>query len=559
MTQPGPNSSEPVAGDASDLEDNPARGNRWRWVSLVAGPLAGAIVYLLLRTGVQEPGAGAAPVPGLTHAGLLTLCVGAWMAVWWLTEPVSSAVTALLPVLLFPLLGVMGFKQAAAPYADELIVLFFCGFVLAIALEKHAIHTRVALWTVRGFGTRPSLVILGVMIATGAVSMWVSNTATAVMMMPIAMSLAAMAEGGQSHAGPKWTDAARRNFGRALLLGVAYGSSIGGMGTPIGTPPNLQLSAYAAEVLDRPIGFGQWMVVAMPVVVITLPVAWLILLLMHPFARTRGLRLAGERGQLKERLRSLGRMGPSQWMVIAVFVLAAACWTLRTPVTALFNSAATESHAAAVEAWQARGADPSARPAAPKRIELISDAGIGLVAAMALFTIPCRRKGEMFVVVWRDCARLPWGTLFLFGGGLSLAAALRASGADGYLGGLFQHLQGLPTPVFLILLAGGIIALSEIASNTALAATVIPVLGSAAPSLGMDALPLLMVATLAASSGFALPVATPPNAIAYATGRLPLGAMVRSGVALDAVCALVITVMFWLLGPTLLAFAGLAR
>ena len=212
---------------------------------------------------------------------------------------------SLLPVLLFPLLGVMGFKRAAAPYADELIVLFFCGFVLAIALEKHAIHTRVALWTVREFGTRPSLVILGVMIATGAVSMWVSNTATAVMMMPIAMSLAAMADGGQSHAGPKWTDAARRKFGRACCWAWPTARRSAGW-APIGTPPNLQLSAYAAEVLDRPIGFGQWMVVAMPVVVITLPVAWLI-----PFCsctRSRGRAACGWPAT-----RATGRSGCARW------------------------------------------------------------------------------------------------------------------------------------------------------------------------------------------------------------------------------------------------------
>lgn len=588
------------------------------WGGLFAGPLLAIVVYLLLRTlatgGASDAGAAAATsgiaAATLSHAGIITLAIGAWMAAWWVTEPVSSAVTSILPLALFPIFGVLTFKQAAAPYVDDLVVLFFAGFVLGRAVEKWGLHQRFALWTLRLFGTRPAMVVLGVMCATALVSMWVSNTATAVMMTPIALSLASMADragdsgrpsaagasstgstGGTGGDGPHaWSPTARRRFSIALLLGVSYGASIGGMGTPIGTPPNLQLSAYAKDVLGREIGFGTWMLIAAPIVVIALSAAWGLIVLLH---RTGGARLAGNRATLGAQLRALGPLSRAGWVVAIVFVLAAVAWIARVPATNGINDLLREQHARHVAAKPTPATDspdstaqPSTAHAAPApsgsasaskpvpfvKREFIGDAGIGLIAALVLFALPIHKRRESFVLSWHDCAHIPWGTLLLFGGGLSLAAAMKATGADAFLGGLFAHLQGLPTPIFFLLLALGVVALSEVASNTALAAAIIPILGawgagtgtgtgagSGASGGGMDPLLLLFVATFAASCGFALPVATPPNAIVYATGRVPLRNMLRSGLVADIVCAVIVVAVFVLLGETLMRAAGLMQ
>jgi sodium-dependent dicarboxylate transporter 2/3/5 len=522
------------------------------WVGLVAGPLAALVMYFALQSEVSH----VSPLPkgALGQAGLLTLCIGAWMAIWWVTEPVSSAVTAMLPLALFPILGVLTFKQAAPPYADELIVLFFAGFVLGAAVERWGLHKRLALLTVMAFGTRPSMIVLGVMCATALVSMWVSNTATAVMMMPIALSLASMVDRPSAGA-PRWPARSSRNFTTSLVLAVAYGASIGGIGTPIGTPPNIQLTAYAKDVLGREIGFGQWMLVAAPIVLISLPLVWALLIRMHPMD---GARLPAERGVIRAEFRKLGPPSRGEAAVLVVFILAATAWIARTPMTGWLNEQARQSHSAAMEIWKNAGGAAADQPAALVKREYITDAGIGLLAALALFCVPIRAKKDAFMLEWKHCADLPWGTLMLFGGGLSLAAAMKSTGLESYLGSMFEALRGLPPLVFLLVLAAAIVALSEIASNTALAAAMIPILGAGAKGLGMDPIALLFVATLAASCGFALPVATPPNAIAYGTGRISLRHMIRSGVGVDVVCVLVVVGTFWLLGDTLLGWAGLA-
>lgn len=494
-------------------------------VGLILGPAVFIGLLVLLPAGSEG---------GLTGSGRVVCAAAAWMAVWWLTEAVPLAVTALLPLVIFPLGGVGSMRQAAAPYADEVIFLFMGGFVLGKSLEHSGLHRRLALWSVRVIGSSPARMIGGMMLATALISMFVSNTATAMMMTPIALSIATLVDARAAAPGGAWSARDAGNFACAMLLGVAYASSIGGMGTIIGTPPNMVFNGFVERELGTTIGFTQWMIVAMPVVLVLLPASWFMLLAMHP-VRARGIE--GGREFVASELRALGPMRRAEWMVLIVFVCAVVLWIFRQPVCTATGLVVT-------------GKD--GRAAA-----LLSDAGIAILAALVLLIVPVGLRPRTTVITWRQAERLPWGILLLFGGGLSLAWAIDQSGLDDVIGRQFGSLAGLPGWAVLLIVIAVMTFVGELSSNTAAATAAMPILTAAGRGMGLEPIPLLMGAVLACSLGFMLPVATPPNAIVYATGRVPSSRMLRAGLALDVLGILVIWGVLVLAGPWLMRLAGI--
>jgi len=494
----------------------PGTRHRLQDVGLVAGPLAALVAAALLPEAYVDPdGVSVA----FTSAGRATAAVAVWMATWWLTEALSIYATALLPLVLLPILGATSMGEAAAPYAHELIFLFMGGFMIALAMERWGLHRRIAL-TVLGFaGDEASRIVAGFMAVTAMLSMWVSNTATAIMLLPVATSVIALV--ARQHGAADAADAAAdpgspvRPFAVCLLLGIAYSASIGGMGTPVGTPPNVLLLSFVKSELGREIGFARWMGFALPLVAVFLPLTW--------WGLTRWLypirlgRIEGGRALVRAALEELGPMKRPERIVLGVFAATAAAWISR-PLLARVEIA---------------GVHP---------LSGLSDAGIAMAAAMTLFVWPAERAPRRFVLDWETAVRLPWGILVLFGGGLSLAAAIRATGVSELLGAQVTGLAGVPGWVVVLVVVTGIVFLTELTSNTATTATLVPLLAAIAPGVGLDPLSLVVPAALGASCAFMLPVATPPNAIVFGSGWLRIGDMSRAGLWLNWLGIVLITV-----------------
>jgi len=465
-----------------------------------AGLVGGGLLFALML---------AAPTPaGLSTEAWRTAAVGALMAAWWVSEAIPIPATALLPLVLFPVLGVAPIGEAAAPFANPLIYLFLGGFLLAQAMQAAGLPRRIALGTVRVFGTRPGSVIAGIMAASAFLSMWVSNTATALMMLPIGLSLVELVPGGRE-------DPGRRRFGTVLMLGIAYACSVGGMGTLIGTPPNAFLAGFMLESYGEAIGFAQWMLLGVPLVAIGLPLVFFLLTRVVapiPFAE-----IPGGRELLERRIDALGAVTTAERRVATIFALTAAAWITR-PL---------------VERW----------------VPGLSDAGIAIAAATALFLIPSGAGRGKRLLTWEQAENAPWGVLVLFGGGLSLAAAIERTQLGEWLGSHMHAIADWPLPTLILVVVAGIILLTELTSNTATAATFLPVLGAVALAFGRDPLVLAVPAALAASGAFMLPVATPPNAIVYGSGALEIGDMVRAGIWMNACFTFLITALTWVLVP----------
>ena len=479
-----------------------------RPAALVAGPLVGALVYWSL--------AGS----GLEHEPRAVAASAAWMAVWWMTEAVPLAATSLLPLVLFPALQVVGMRDAASPYAHPLVGLFFGGFILGLAVEKWGLHRRLSLATVLLVGTRPTRLIAGFMIATAVMSMFISNTATALMMLPIAMSVIRLLERmGQTHA----------NFGPALLLGIAYAASIGGTATVTGTQPNILTVGFLRDK-GVDISWGQWMPFGLTLCAIMLPTTWL--LLTRVSFPVRVDEIPGVRGLLKDELSKLGRVTRGEWTVVGVFVFVAGGWIFRgliqTQLEKLGWTVAAES------------------------LRTLGDTGVVMIGAIALFALPVDLKNRSFAMDWETTKSMPWEVLLLFGGGLSLAAAMKASGLDIWIGERMGGLDGVPVWVLIGLIALSVVFLTELTSNTATTAALVPVLGSAADGLGIHPLLLMLPAGVVASYAFMLPVATPPNAIVFSSGRLRIQQMASAGFLLNIIGALVITLVVATVGARLL-------
>jgi sodium-dependent dicarboxylate transporter 2/3/5 len=416
--------------------------------------------------------------------------------------------TALLPIIVLPLAAGMPVGAVTASYADPIIFLFLGGFLLAATLERWELHRRFALAAVRAVGTEAPRVLLAFMVTSAVASMWISNTATAVMMLPIALAIVPKAAGRDG------------GFATALMLGVAYGCSIGGVATLIGTPPNAILAGAAKDLAGVDITFSSWLPIGLTAAIPMLASGWILL--------TRMFRVAGPVPGLAAALRPeaerLGRLGRGEWFVLGIFGATGLAWIMRAPKT--------------VGALQVPGLS-SLFPG-------ISDAAIALAAALLLFAVPLRGARFPRALDWESARAIPWGILLLFGGGLALAGAFERSGLTEVIGSLLASLRGTPLPVAIAATAALFVLLTELTSNTATAALGMPLVAGVAGGLGIPPLPLMAAAALSASMAFMLPVATPPNAIVFGSGHITAGAMARAGAGLNVVAVAIITMTVWL-------------
>ncbi|MGH9458895.1 MAG: SLC13 family permease [Thermoanaerobaculia bacterium] len=462
-------------------------------IGLVLGP----VVFVLF---VAFP-----PPAGIAPAAWRTAAVAALMAVWWVTEAVPIAVTSLVPLVLFPLTGIASMDAAAAPYANPVIFLFLGGFLVAAGLERSGLHKRIAFHVIRVVGTAPRQLLFGFMLATGLLSAGVSNTATVALMLPMAASVLRLVEGrgeGEESA----------ELGPALMLGLAYAASLGGLATLIGTPPNALLAGFMAETYGRTIGFAQWMLLGVPLAAVSIPLCWLVLTRLHRLPRRE---IAGGRELIRREIASLGRIDRAEGTVAVVTVGVALAWMFR--------------------------------PLLDDVVPGLSDPGIAVLGALLLFLIPIQRTPVKSVLTLPDLEAVPWSVLLLFGGGLSLASAIESSGLARAIGDAMAMLGGVPAWVAVAVVTVVVILLTELTSNTATAATFLPIVGSAAIGMGLDPATLAVPAALAASCAFMLPVATPPNAIVFGSGKITIGQMVRAGIWMNAVMTIVIILAVHLL------------
>ncbi|MEJ2699191.1 MAG: DASS family sodium-coupled anion symporter, partial [Desulfuromonadales bacterium] len=460
------------------------------------------------------------PTPaGMTPIAQKMAGVALLMATWWMCESIPIPATSLLPIPLYPLLGVMPTKQATAPYANHLIFLFMGGFIIALAMQRWSLHRRIAMNIVKLVGFSPGRLILGFMLATGALSAFVSNTATAVLMMPIGLAIIThVVEEGKKEGLDEEIDFSPENFafGINLMLGIAYAASIGGIATLIGTPPNTVLAGYIQKTYGYEITFANWLKVGVPLAVVLLPLCWLWL---TRFAFPMKLkRVPGGRELIDQELREMGPMNSGERWTALVFTLTALGWILRKNLGFLFP-------------------DP----------KMVTDAAIAMSGALVLFLIPVNLKGNEFVMDWHWAAKMPWGVLVLFGGGLTMAEGFKATHLAHWIGSQVALLQNAPMVLMIAVVATLIIALTEMTSNTATAAMSMPILAAVAVGLGQNPLLLCIPGAVAASCAFMLPVATPPNAIVFGSGYVAIPQMVKAGIGLNVICVVLVTAVTYAL------------
>ncbi|MBX3354304.1 MAG: DASS family sodium-coupled anion symporter [Phycisphaeraceae bacterium] len=492
-----------------------------RWAGLLLGPTLALFTWIAIRgdqaivaeSAVSAVPASAAELSELSREGAVVLSLIVWMATWWLTQAVELSTTALLPLLVLPLAGVTrGVGEAAAPFASEIIFLFAGGCLLATALERHGLSQRMATAMLRLAGPRPVLIVGVFMVTAACISAFVSNTATVAMMLPLAIAAVVHAEQGA----PDQPDRARRVmlFGSAVLLATAYGASIGGSLTLIGSPPN----AIAAQLYNagRPdeerLTFLGWLRFSAPAVALFLPLAWF--LLAFVLVPVRSLQLSkGWLPSSDAASRESGRQPFSReaWFTLVVFAITVALWV--------------------------------SMPWLPARIASLRDAGVAVLAGVLLLLVPLGKDPARTALNWRDAAGLPWGVFILFGGGLSIASAMEKHGVALWLSRAFHGLEGAPELLVIAAVIVAILFMTELASNTAIAATGIPVLLALAPALGIPAERLVVPAAFAASWAFMLPVGTPPNALVFASGRVPAIVMAKTGFILNLVGAALLSLV----------------
>ncbi len=486
--------------------------------------VAALIVYALL---------GSADLSGDARfvAAIATL-----MAVWWISEAVPLAATSLLPIVLVPALTERSVGETTASYASPIVFLFLGGFLIAIAMEKWGLHRRIALLTLRKVGVSPRRIVLGMMLATGFLSMWVSNTATTLMMLPIGFSVLALVSGkgmsGASSGGTTAPSADAANpqveaFGVCLVLAIAWSASMGGLGTLLGSPPNAIIAGYASDELGIDIGFVDWMMLGVPLAFTFIAIGWA--LMTRVLYRFELDEIPGGATLIDDEIAKLGRMNQGERMVALVFGGAAFLWIVPGLLSEL----------------------PSLNAAMPW-LGSLNDAAIAVAAGLALFMLPGRGNNVM-VLDWKDAENgLPWGVLLLFGGGLCLAGAVAGTGLDDWFGQQVSGLSALPIVLLIACVVTIVLFLTEVTSNTATAATFIPVLGGVALGVGVDPMGLLVPAALAATCAFMLPVGTPPNAIAFSTGAVTIPQMARGGFVLNLIgIALVTGFVYWLGGAAM--------
>lgn len=468
-----------------------------RWIGLFAGPLIAALIYFIAPT---EFGDGVV----FSSAGRMTLAALSWMAIWWMSEAVPLTATALLPLVIFPFLGVASIRDAASPFSSPLIYLFLGGFLMAATMQRWGLDRRIALMVLRSVGSSPRKIVFAFMLVAAVFSAFVSNTATAAMMLPLALGVLAITKKTGNLLPPP-----------ALLLGIAYGASIGGLATIIGSPPNGFVVQFLESEYDLQVSFLDWMKLGVPVACVMLPLTWWLLIkFLYPSGKKK---VPGLGDVVTKQLQEMGRPCPGEIATFVVFCCAVLAWVTRPLLIDLF---------------------PSAN---------ITDAGIAMTAGVALFVIPVNRKG-IFALDWEHAVKIPWNVLILFGGGLSLAAAIKANGVSVFFASYATALHFLHPIVILVIILAAVVFLTELTSNTATTAALVPILAAIALPLDLDRNAIVAGTALAASCAFMLPVATPPNAIIFGSGSVTQHQMMRAGLSLNIIGIILIScAALWLI------------
>lgn len=475
----------------ADTPDTPSpRPGMVSKIGMVLGPL------LFVATLLVGPPDGLSPI-GWSIAGL-----AAWMATWWITEAAPLPATSLLPIVIIPLVGAGSVGEAAEPFANRIVFLFLGGFLIAIAIERWELHRRLALAILTRLPGRPDFLVGGFMAVSAFLSMWMSNVAAALMMLPIGLSVIRLMDDGRVSTG--------RDFSMALMLGLAYAASIGGVGTLIGSVPNAFVAGMMDEVYGIRVGFGEWMIAALPLSLSLLLVTWF--LLCRIICRLPKEELVGARALIAERHAELGAMTTAERRVALIAGLTAFLWIFRPLIADLLGTSA------------------------------LTDTGIAIGASVLLFVTPAGRgKGDR-LLDWPTAKRVPWDILILFGGGLSLAAAVQDTGLAGWIGAGMEDLAAWPMIIVVGIIVTTVIFMTEIASNTATSATFIPIAAALALVFAVSPFDLAAPVAIAASCAFMLPVATPPNAIVYSSGAISIMQMVKAGILLNVVAIILISV-----------------
>jgi solute carrier family 13 (sodium-dependent dicarboxylate transporter), member 2/3/5 len=469
-------------------------------IGLFLGPLSFVLIILFYHPS------------GLSAAANAILASSSWIAIWWITEAIPIPVTAILPIVLFPLSGGMGLSETTASYGHKYVFLYIGGFIIAIAIEKWKLHKRIALTIIKIVGTNVVNIILGFMIATAFLSMWISNTASAVMILPVGMAIIT-----QLKDNPATIEDENLIFGKALMLSIAYSASIGGMATLIGTPPNLVFAGVIKETYHVEITFSQWFMFGFPISIVLLIICWLYLTrLAFKFKQKE---FPGGSQEIKKQLKALGKITKEEKIVFTVFLCTAIAWITRSLFIKRF-------------------------------IPAIDDTIIAVFFASVLFMIPTNKNGTK-IIAWEDAVKLPWGIVLLFGGGMALALGFESSGLAIWIGHKLASLGSIPLMVLLLILIASVNFLTEITSNLATTAMLLPVLVSLASAVGVHPYLLLVGATVAASCAFMLPVATPPNAVVFGSGYLKMGDMVSKGFWMNIVSIILLTLFVYFLLPVL--------
>lgn len=473
-------------------------------IGLILGPILFVIILLWFHP------------KGLSKEANAILASTVWIAIWWITEAIPIAITSLLPIILFPLTGGLKLSETTASFGHKYIFLYIGGFILAIAIERWNLHKRIALNIINLIGTNVKSIILGFMLATAFLSMWISNTATAVMMLPIGMAIIA-----QLMDNPDTVENENLTFGKALMLAIAYSASIGGMATLIGTPPNLVLAGVVQETYGIEITFSKWFMFGLPISLILLAICWKYL---TEFAFSFNQKsFPGGRAEISKQLKSLGEISYEEKMVLMVFLGTAVAWITRSFFLQKF-------------------------------IPNIDDTIIAVIAGILLFIIPAAKDKKRKLITWDEAVKLPWGILLLFGGGLALAQGFKTSGLAEWIGGQMTLLEGASLFVLLLVLIAAVNFLTEITSNLATTAMILPILAPLALVIDVHPFLLMVGATVAASCAFMLPVATPPNAVVFGSGYLKIPDMVKAGIWMNIISIILLCLIVFFVLPFLWEF-----
>ncbi|MDN3204391.1 SLC13 family permease [Algoriphagus sediminis] len=469
-------------------------------LGLYLGPLAFVLVYFF------------ADSPDLNKDAQSMLGIALWMAIWWITEAIPIAATAFLPLVLFPLLNILPIKTASANYMHPTVMLYMGGFLLATGIEKWNLHRRIALGIINLIGSDMRKIVLGFILATGLLSMWISNSATSLMMLPIGVAVILQLK---TQITEKYLSQGE-NLGKNIMLGIAYGASIGGVATLVGTPTNAIMTAVIADLYGYTIGFGEWFAFGLPLALGLLFFCWYYLV-NHANPLPRKFEIEGGRDIIRKQLKELGKVTYEEKNVMIVFGLVCFAWITRSFLL---------------------------QPLLPE----INDTVIVLVGVIILFILPSK-DGQERILDWETAEKIPWGVLILFGGGLALAEGFRETGLAEWIGQRFTLIEGISLFLFLLIIIASVNFLTEITSNVATASMLLPILASVAVKLDLHPFGLMVGATLAASCAFMLPVATPPNAVVFGSGYLKMRDMVRSGFWLNILSIIVVTLMVFFVLP----------